>query len=57
MEDVVRAIRERGLADRVRTIVGGAPVSAEFAREIGADAYAPDAPGAVDQIRALVNRA
>jgi 5-methyltetrahydrofolate--homocysteine methyltransferase len=54
MRDVVRLVGERGLAARVRTIVGGAPVSADFAREIGADAYAFDAASAVERIRALV---
>ncbi len=54
MKDVVALLRERGLAGRVRTIVGGAPVSAEFAREIGADYYACDAATAVDRVRALL---
>jgi len=54
MRDVVALLRERGLAGKVRTIVGGAPVSAEFAREIGADDYACDAATAVDRVRALL---
>ena len=54
MKDVVALVRERGLAGKVRTIVGGAPVSAEFAREIGADDYACDAATAVDRVRALL---
>ena len=54
MKDVVALLRERGLAGKVRTIVGGAPVSAEFAREIGADDYACDAATAVDRVRALL---
>jgi 5-methyltetrahydrofolate--homocysteine methyltransferase len=54
MRDVVALLHERGLAGRVRTIVGGAPVSAEFAREIGADGYACDAAQAVDRVRALL---
>ena len=40
MQEVVDLVRARGLAGQVRTIVGGAPVEAEYAREIGADAYA-----------------
>ena len=47
MRDVVEAIRAAGLGD-VRVIVGGAPVTAEFAAEIGADGYAPDAGSAVE---------
>jgi 5-methyltetrahydrofolate--homocysteine methyltransferase len=54
MREVVALLRERGLAGRVRTIVGGAPVNADFAREIGADDYACDAATAVDRVRALV---
>ena len=54
MRDVVALLRERGLAGRVRTIVGGAPVNADFAREIGADAYACDAATAVDRVKALL---
>ncbi len=54
MKDVVALLRERGLAGKVRTIVGGAPVSAEFAREIGADDYACDAATAVNRVEALL---
>jgi 5-methyltetrahydrofolate--homocysteine methyltransferase len=54
MRDVVALLRERGLAGKVRTIVGGAPVSADFAREIGADDYACDAATAVDRVEALL---
>ncbi|HEX6973560.1 MAG TPA: corrinoid protein [Vicinamibacterales bacterium] len=53
MEEVVGLVRTRGLAGRVRVIVGGAPVSEEWAREIGADAYAFDAANAVERVRAL----
>ena len=53
MADVLQALQAKGLRGTVRTIVGGAPVSSAFAEEIGADAYAPDAPSAVDRIRAL----
>lgn len=54
MKDVVELVRARGLAGRIRVIVGGAPVSEAWAREIGADAYAYDAANAVDRVRALV---
>jgi 5-methyltetrahydrofolate--homocysteine methyltransferase len=54
MRDVVALVRERGLAGKVRTIVGGAPVSADFAREIGADDYACDAADAVGRVKALL---
>jgi 5-methyltetrahydrofolate--homocysteine methyltransferase len=54
MRDVVQLLRERGLSGKVRTIVGGAPVNADFAREIGADDYACDAATAVDRVKALL---
>jgi 5-methyltetrahydrofolate--homocysteine methyltransferase len=47
MRDVVTAIRAAGL-DGVRIIVGGAPVTQEYATQIGADAWAPDAGSAAD---------
>jgi 5-methyltetrahydrofolate--homocysteine methyltransferase len=55
MKDVVQAVRAAGL-DRVSVIVGGAPITAEFAAEIGADAYAPDAATAVDAARQAISR-
>jgi 5-methyltetrahydrofolate--homocysteine methyltransferase len=54
MREVVDLVRARGLVGRVRTIVGGAPVNADFAREIGADAYAYDAAQAVDRVKVLL---
>jgi 5-methyltetrahydrofolate--homocysteine methyltransferase len=53
MQDVVNLVRARGLNGRIRVIVGGAPVSDEWAREIGADDYAYDAASAVEHVRAL----
>jgi 5-methyltetrahydrofolate--homocysteine methyltransferase len=53
MRDVVAAVRAASLDD-VKIIVGGAPVTAEFAREIGADAYAADAGSAVDVAQAAL---
>jgi 5-methyltetrahydrofolate--homocysteine methyltransferase len=54
MSTVVDLVRQRGLAPALKTIVGGAPVSAEFARRIGADAYGFDAANAVDRVRELM---
>ena len=54
MGKVVELIRARGLAGRVKLIVGGAPVSAEFATAIGADAYGYDAANAVERVKALL---
>lgn len=47
MKDTVAAIRGAGLGT-VKVIIGGAPITQEFANEIGADAYAPDAASGVD---------
>ncbi|MBI5820796.1 MAG: corrinoid protein [Verrucomicrobia bacterium] len=47
MKDTVQAIRNAGLKT-VKVIIGGAPITQEFANEIGADAYAPDAASGVD---------
>jgi 5-methyltetrahydrofolate--homocysteine methyltransferase len=54
MQDVVAIVRARGLGTRLRVIIGGAPVSEAWAREIGADGYAYDAANAVERVRALV---
>lgn len=56
MKAVVEELRKQGLAGKVKTIVGGAPVSEEFAREIGADAYGFDAANAVEKTQALAGR-
>jgi 5-methyltetrahydrofolate--homocysteine methyltransferase len=56
MKEVLDEIARRGLRDRIRTIVGGAPVTEAFAREIGADAYAADASLAAERVRALLDR-
>ena len=53
MRDVVDALKAAGLRDRVRILVGGAPVTPEFASEIGADAYAENASVAVARARQL----
>ena len=54
MKDVVELVRSRGLEGRIKVIVGGAPVSDAWARQIGADAYGYDAASAVERVRALV---
>ena len=54
MKQVVDRLAAAGLAGRVRTVIGGAPVSADFAREIGADGYAYDAANAVERVKALM---
>ncbi|KUO50207.1 MAG: dimethylamine corrinoid protein 3 [Desulfitibacter sp. BRH_c19] len=48
-------LRKRGVRERFKTIVGGAPVTQRFADKIGADAYAEDAPEAVTKVMDLIN--
>jgi len=50
-KDVIDALKESGLRNKVKVMVGGAPVSQSFADEIGADAYTPDAATAADVCR------
>ena len=54
MKAVVDQVKERGLSEQVKVIVGGAPLSEEFARSIGAQGYAYDAANAVEKVLALV---
>jgi 5-methyltetrahydrofolate--homocysteine methyltransferase len=54
MKNTLQAIEGAGLQTCVKTIVGGAPITEKFAREIGADGYAPDAASAVDLVRSLL---
>lgn len=53
MKQTVEALRAAGFAD-LKIMVGGAPVTADFAKEIGADGYSDDAASAVDTARALL---
>jgi methanogenic corrinoid protein MtbC1 len=53
MTEVIDLIDGAGLRGRLRTIVGGAPVTEAWARTIGADAYAYDGVSAVARIRRL----
>jgi 5-methyltetrahydrofolate--homocysteine methyltransferase len=48
MEKTVRFLEKAGLRDSVKIMVGGAPVTEEFAQKIGADGYGHDAVEAVD---------
>ncbi len=52
--DVIEALEEAGLRDQVKVMVGGAPVTAEWAEAVGADGYAEDVIGAVELGKQLV---
>ncbi len=57
MQATVEALTEAGLRDKVKILVGGAPVTQGFADKIGADGYAPDASSATRKARELVSAA
>lgn len=53
MEEVVKAAQEAGIRDQVKIMVGGAPVTDAFAKQIGADSYTPDAASAAETAAAF----
>jgi 5-methyltetrahydrofolate--homocysteine methyltransferase len=57
MGDTVKALEEAGLRDRVKVMVGGAPVTQRFADDIGADGYAANAASASDMAKKFVGAA
>jgi len=54
MKDVIKALEEAGIRDKVQVMVGGAPITQDFANSIGADGYAPDAASALDKAKQLL---
>ena len=54
MRRTIQTVSDKGLRDRVKIMVGGAPVSQSYAREIQADAWAPDAGAAAKTAKALL---
>ncbi len=56
MKDTIEVLEEEGLRDQVKIIVGGAPVTQDFADEIGADGWAPDAASAKDLAQELAGK-
>jgi methanogenic corrinoid protein MtbC1 len=55
MENVINVLQTRGMRAALKVMVGGAPLSAEFAEEIGADAFGKDAAEAVTIARSFIN--
>ena len=55
METVIEQLQEEGLRDSLVVMVGGAPISREYAESIGADGTAGDASGAVETLSSLVS--
>jgi 5-methyltetrahydrofolate--homocysteine methyltransferase len=56
MKNVINTFKENGLRDNLKIIVGGAPVNADYAKEIGADGYASDAASAVSLAKNLLGK-
>ena len=56
MKDTIEGLKEAGLRDSVKVMIGGAPVAADFATEIGADGYAPDAASATELALRLLGK-
>jgi 5-methyltetrahydrofolate--homocysteine methyltransferase len=55
MESTIKAIEAAGLRDRVKIMIGGAPITAEYARRVGADGYARDASQAATLAREFIS--
>jgi len=54
MPEVVKALEAAGLRDKVKIMIGGAPITQNYADQIGADSYSPDAASAVDNAKTFV---
>ena len=55
MGNVIRELEQKGLRDQVKVMIGGAPTSDDFAKEIGADSYGKDAFAAIREAEKLLN--
>ena len=54
MQETIEALEEAGLRDKVKVMIGGAPVNQDFADKIGADGFSPNAPAAVELAKKLL---
>ena len=54
MAEVIKAIETAGLREQVKVMIGGAPITQNYAEQITADGYSPDAATAVDDAKALI---
>ncbi len=55
MDATIKALEETCLRDRVKVLIGGAPITADFAEEIGADGFSPDASRAASRAKIFLN--
>ncbi len=56
MKSTIQEIEKAGLRKKVKIIIGGAPITERFAKDIGADGYARDAASAVDMVKSLLTQ-
>ena len=56
IRNVINAFKENGLRDDIKIMVGGAPLTVDYSKEIGADGYSPDAASAVDLAKKLLGK-
>ncbi len=54
MKPIIEALVQKGLRDKVKVMIGGAPVTVQYAEEIGADLYSPDAATAAEEAKKFV---
>jgi 5-methyltetrahydrofolate--homocysteine methyltransferase len=54
MRDVIQALKDQGIRDKIKVIIGGAPIDQTFCELIGADGYAPDAPQGVKLAKGFI---
>jgi len=55
MVEVIQALEVAGLRDKVKIMIGGAPITQNYSEQIGADGYSPDAASAVDKAKTFVD--
>ena len=55
MPEVIQALHNAGLRDKEKIMVGGAPITQNYANQIGADGYSPDAASTVDKAKTFLN--
>jgi 5-methyltetrahydrofolate--homocysteine methyltransferase len=57
MKDVIAALKDAGMRDKIKVMIGGAPITQKYATDIGADGFAPDASRAAAEAKKLMNPA
>ena len=55
MKEVIDLLKQKNLKGKIKTVIGGAPITEEYAKEIGADAYAFDASKSIECVKYLLN--